>query len=34
MYRIASVIEGWVIEIDEKDRFKYRGESIQRKNLL
>ena len=31
--KISSLIEGWVIEIDDKYA-KYRGELLQRKKLL
>ena len=31
---MASIIEGWVVEIDEKEKFKYRGEVVNRKILL
>ncbi len=33
IYKISSILEGWVIEIDEKNA-KYRGEHLTRKKLL
>ena len=31
--KIASILEGWVIEVDEKEKIRYRGEYLSRRVL-